>query len=187
MPQQSSSGHGVVTCSAGAGEHVTFARLPAHELYAHKGLHLEPYNGSADPRARTIPIDDNHRGIVLDAGNNELFILISVGTHDQADRWMAHNTFKVNAATGALEIRDVEAIEAGVAAATALPATGDEPIFAHRKDKDFAPLGIDTELLPALRAFTDEDQLTAILGVLPEGQAEALIQLLSDDTVETIY
>lgn len=167
----------------------TFARLPAAELYAHKGLHLEPHTGAADPRARTIRIDDNHRGIVMDAGNNDLFILMSVGTHDQTDRWMAHNTFKVNAATGALEVRNVEAIEAQVAAATAssVLTVGNAPIFAHRKDKDFAQLGVDPGLLPALRAFTDQDQLGAILGVLPEGQAEALIQLLGDDTVEAIY
>ncbi len=169
-------------------QHVdTFARLSAAELYGLKGLHLEPHTGAADPRARTIRIDDNHRGIVMDAGNDDLFILTSVGTHDQTDRWMAHNTFKVNAATGALEVLDVEAIEAQVAAATATPTNGHPPIFAHRKDKDFNQLGIDPGLLPALRAFTDQDQLGAILHVLPEGQAEALIQLLSADTVETIY
>lgn len=165
----------------------TFARLTSAELYSLKGLHLESHIGAADHRARTIRIDDNHRGIVMDAGNEDLFILMSVGTHDQTDRWMAHNTFKVNAATGALEVRNVEAIEAQVAAAAAAPANGHPPLFAHRKDKDFTQLGIDADLLPALRAFTDQDQLAAILHVLPEGQAEALIQLTGDDSVEAIY
>ncbi len=165
----------------------TFDRLSAEQLRTLTGLHLERHKNSADPRARTIRIDRNHRGIVMDAGNNELFILMSIGTHDETDRWMAKNTFKVNAATGALEVMDVEGVRAQVESVVTNEAA--EGLFdrAGRKDKDFIQLGIDAELIPALRAFTDEDQLLGVLPLLPQSQCDALIALTGEDSVQTIY
>ena len=165
-----------------------FYQLSVAELYAHKGLHLEPHTGAADPQARTIRFDLNHRGIVMDTGKNDTFILMSVGTHDTTDRWMAKNTFKVNAGTGAFEVIDVEAVEAAGANILAQrPEPAADPLFAHRKDKDFTQLGIDADLVIALRALTNQDQLAGLLGVLPLGQAEALIGLTGDDSIESIY
>jgi hypothetical protein len=163
----------------------TFSRLTAQQLRELKGLHLERYKNSADPRARTIRIDDNHRGIVMDVGNDEHFILTMIGTHDETDRWMDTNQFKVNAATGALEVLNVTAIAAAVN--EIVPDTAAAALFEHRKDKDFTQLGIDENLIPALRAFTNDDQLEALLHVLPEVQMSALIQLTDDQSVETIY
>jgi superfamily I DNA/RNA helicase len=162
-----------------------FRRLSAAELRAQKGIHLEPHVGAADKRARTIRIDDNHRGIVLDAGDDETFILVRIGTHDETDRWMARNTFRVNEATGALEIVDVAAIEATLGEIA--PTPGPTGLFDHRSDKDFTKLGIDPGYIPALRAFTQQDQLAGLLDVFPQGQAEALIMLTGDDSVEELY
>ncbi len=162
-----------------------FWQLSAQELRSHKGLHLERHTNSADPRARTIRMDDNHRGIVLDAGNNELYVLMSVGTHDETDRWMAKNTFKVNGATGALEVYDIEGVRAQLEAVVPEPSVSG--LFDHRKDKDFVQLGIDEELVVSLRAFTNEDQLSGLIGVLPETEAGTLIALTGDETVEAIY
>ena len=92
-----------------------FAQMTPAELGKQKGINLEPYNGSADPRSRTIRITDNHRGIVLDVGDGEHFVLTRVCTHDEAERWMANNTFKINATTNALELMDTTAIEAEAA------------------------------------------------------------------------
>jgi hypothetical protein len=164
----------------------TFRQLTAVELRASKGVHLESYNGAKDPRARTIRIDSNHRGVVLDAGDDDLFILTLIGTHDEVDRWMLHNTFKVNQATGALEILNTVAIDA-VAASVSSPPPEEPKLFAKRRDKDFVNLGIDADLVPVLRMFTNEEQLGGLLGVLPQAQADALILLTGDDSVEVIY
>ena len=43
------------------------------------------------------------------------------------------------------------------------------------------------EVPPQRRAFTDENQLQGLLGVLPTPQSDALIMLTGDDSVETIY
>src|SRR4051794_18884560 len=68
-----------------------FQQLDAAQLRKSKGIHLESYAGQLDPRARTIRVDDNHRGIVLDAGDDRLFVLVRIGTHDEVDRWMLNH------------------------------------------------------------------------------------------------
>jgi superfamily I DNA/RNA helicase len=163
----------------------TFRQLTAAELRVHKGINLEPYSGAADPRARTIRIDLNHRGVVLDAGN-ELFILTLIATHDVVDRWMMNNTFKINQATGALEILNTVEIEQAVGE-TEPPDAGAELAYSHRRDRDFVNLGIDEALVPVIRAFTSEDQVLGLASVLPRSQADALLALHGDETVEKIY
>jgi hypothetical protein len=166
-----------------------FQKMTAAELRASKGVHLERYVGQLDDRARTIRIDDNHRGVVLDAGDDETFILTRIDTHDRVDHWMTHNRFRVNEATGALEVHNPTAITEAVASAVIeSPAASVAPaLFDHRKDKEFRQLGIDESLVPALRAFTDEDQLMGLLGVLPPNQADALILLTGTEEIDALY
>jgi len=164
-----------------------FQRMTATELRASKGIHLERYVSQLDDRARTIRIDDNHRGVVFDVGDDETFILTRIDTHERVDHWMRHNQFRVNEVTGALEVHNPTAISEAVAS---VDISSPEPmprLFEHRKDKDFRQLGIDEALLPALRAFTDEDQLMGILGVLPPTQADALILLTGTEDVGSLY
>lgn len=162
-----------------------FQRSSPQELRENKGVHLEKYKDQRDPRARTIRITDNHRGIVCDLGDGETFVLHDILPHDEADRWMRRNEFRVNATTGALEIWDLEAVEATLTQTA--PEAGGPALFEHRRDKDFTQLGLPTELVPALRAFTSEEQLMGLLGVLPQSQAEALILLTGEEPIETIY
>jgi superfamily I DNA/RNA helicase len=167
-------------------------QLSLAELYKMKGVNLETYKEQKDARARTIRLGENHRGIALVSEGTEQIVLVDVLLHDDADRWMLSNEFKVNAATGALEVVNAGAIaataEALEASALAKP-SGDTPsrLFAHRKDKDFTQLGINEDLLPTLRLLETEHQLEGLLTVLPQGQSEALILLTGPDAVETLY
>lgn len=163
-----------------------FRQMTPVELRASKGIHLESYSDARDDRARTIRIDSNHRGVVLDAGDDDLYILTYIGTHEDVDRWMMNNTFRVNQATGALEILNVVEFDEAIADA-GLAAPEQEALFAHRRDKDFVNLGIDELLIPALRALTDEDQLLGLLAVLPQSQGDALVALTGSDSVDAIY
>lgn len=164
-------------------------RLSLYELGQMPGLHLETYNNQKDPRARTIRLGDNHRGIVLALEETEQIVLVDVLPHDQADRWMMRNEFKVNAATGALEITDDVAIadQAGRVPEMITAADTAKPLYEHRRDKDFTVLGIDPDLIPTLRLYENDDQLQGLLSVLPQGQADALIMLTGKETVEQIY
>ncbi len=166
-------------------------QLSLAELNQLKGVHLETYKGQKDPRARTVRLGENHRGIALVPDGSERIVLVNVLTHDDADHWMANNEFKVNAATGALEIVNAGAIaETAQVLASSAPietATETPKLFARRKDKDFTQLGVPDDLVPALRALDSELQLEGLLSVLPTGQAETLILLTGDDSVDAIY
>jgi superfamily I DNA/RNA helicase len=164
-----------------------FQRMSAQDLRASKGINLEPYRGGQrDERARTIRITDNFRGIVCDLGDDETFVLHKILPHQDADRWMMRNEFRANVATGALEVLDVEAIAREIDAIPS-PTSDLSLLYAHRKDKDFTQLGISEDLIPVVRLFTTEDQLQGLLSVLPQTQADALILLTGDESVEKIY
>ncbi len=167
-------------------------QLSVAELTKLKGLHLETHTDQKDPRARTIRLGENHRGIVLVPEGAEQIVLVDVLVHDDADRWIRNNEFKVNAATGALEVVNAgaiadtaQALEASASASAAVAPVA--RLFAHRKDKNFTQLGVSEELIPTLRLLETERELEGLLTVLPQGQAEALILLTGDDSVESIY
>ena len=122
---------------------------------------------------------------ILCAISSEKFILHLILPHDQSDQWMARNRFRANIQTSAIEVVDIEAFEE---ASQALPQETDEaePLFAHRR-QDFRQLGVEEGLVPTLQGMTGEDQLIGILGLLPPGQAEALIELMGTDSVDEIF
>ena len=162
-----------------------FRRSTVAELGAQAGVNLEKHTGQRDERARTVRITDNLRGILC-ALSSDKFILHLILPHDQSDQWMARNRFRANIQTGALEVVDIEAVEEAFQAPPQ-QTTDAEPLFAHRRDKDFRQLGVDEELLPALRLMTDEDHLSGLLNFLPPGQAEALIELSGNASVDEIF
>ena len=135
-----------------------FAKLNAQELRASKGIHLERHKNSRDPAARTIRLDDNHRAILWDLGDDETYMLETFGTHDETDRWMHNNALRRNRASGVLESVNVPEIEKAVAAApTANSETG--LLYSHRRDREFESLGIDTAFLPVVRSLQTEEAL----------------------------
>lgn len=163
-------------------------QLTMKELRDSKGLHLEPYSNQRDPRARTIRLGDNHRGIVMLPDRAEMIVLVDVLPHEEADRWMLRNEFRVNEATGALEVVDVSSMGDLLAETAAAPPADDTaPLYAHRSDKEFAQLGVDASLLPLLRVVQNEDQLEPLLAVVPQGQADALIMLTGSESTDLLY
>lgn len=163
-------------------------QLTIRQLRESKGLHLETYERQLDPRARTIRLGSNHRGIVMIPDRSETIVLVDVLPHQEADRWMVSNEFRVNAATGALEIVDVGGMgELLETVAPPAPDAGVIGLYEHRADKEFRQLGIDEELVPLVRALTDEDHLVPLLGMVPPGQADALMMLLGQESVDVLY
>lgn len=158
-----------------------------------KGLHLEPYNASADPRARTARVDDNFRAILAAPDGEGVYILVKVLPHDQADRWMAKNRFSVNALTGAFEVVPVAEVLDATPAGDASPRTdasgdGSAGVLAGRPEKDFRQLGIvDEAVLRVARRAQTEEEVRVIAGALPQDQGDALIGLALGMEVDEIY
>lgn len=165
-----------------------FHRLTVAELHADKGLHLESVDKARDPRMRTIRINDFWRGVVLapDDGS-DVFLLVNVVPHDDAYTWAAKRLYTTNSATRGLEVRNVVAIEQLTPALEKAAATADSLLFAKYSNTVLRELGIDDQVLRAVRTIVDKPQLQAFETLLPEDQCEVLQYLAEGFKPEDVY
>ncbi len=165
-----------------------FQRLTIAELRADKGLHLESVNNARDPRMRTIRVNDFWRGVVLapDDGS-DTFLLLNVVPHDDAYTWAAKRLYTVNTATRALEVRNAVAIEQLTPALEKAAAQAPTLLFAKHSDTALRHLGIDDQVLHAVRTIIDKPQLEAFGTLLPEDQFEVLQYLAEGFTPDEVY
>ncbi|MCT9008301.1 UvrD-helicase domain-containing protein [Streptomyces rhizosphaerihabitans] len=165
-----------------------FQQLTVAELHADKGLHLESVENARDPRMRTIRINDFWRGVVLapDDGS-DVFLLVNVVRHDDAYTWAAKRLYTTNSATRGLEVRNVVAIEQLTPALEKAAAAADSLLFAKYSDTVLRHLGIDDQVLKAVRTIVDKAQLQAFETLLPEDQCEVLQYLAEKFSPEDVY
>lgn len=165
-----------------------FQQLTVPELQADKGLHLESVEKARDPRMRTIRINDFWRGVVLapDDGS-DLFLLVNVVPHDDAYTWAAKRLYTTNSATRALEVRNVVALEQLTPQLEKAAATADSLLLARYSDSVLRELGIDDQVLRAVRTIIDKPQLEAFGTLLPEDQFEVLQYLAEGFSPEEVY
>ncbi|MGA5066373.1 UvrD-helicase domain-containing protein [Streptomyces exfoliatus] len=165
-----------------------FQLLTVAGLHADKGLHLESVDNARDPRMRTIRINDFWRGVVLapDDGS-DVFLLVNVVPHDDAYTWAAKRLYTTNAATRGLEVRNVVAIEQLTPALEKAAASAPSLLFAQYSDKVLRDLGIDEQVLRAVRTVVDKPQLEAFGTLLPEDQFEALQYLAEGFSPDEVY
>lgn len=165
-----------------------FQQLPIAELYADKGLHLESVHNARDGRMRTIRITDFWRGVVLapDDGS-DTFLLLNVVPHDDAYTWAAKRLYTVNTATRALEVRNVVAIERLTPMLEEQAAKAPSLLFAKVGDTVLRDLGIDDQVLRAVRTVVDKPQLDAFGTLLPEDQFEVLQYLAEGFSPDEVY
>ena len=161
-----------------------FAKFTSH---THAGLHLEKLAVARDPRVRTIRIDQHYRGIVMAPDRGDTYLLVRVLPHDKADQWVASNALNVNAATGALEVENVLAIEQQMQTAGDRGSVQAVSLFAGRSVKDFTRIGIPAKLVPVLARIVTDDELDGLLEALPQSQADGLRMLAAGYTVEQAW
>ncbi|MFF5532008.1 UvrD-helicase domain-containing protein [Streptomyces cinerochromogenes] len=165
-----------------------FQQLSVAQLQADKGLHLESVVNARDPRMRTIRINDFWRGVVLapDDGS-DVFLLVNVVPHDEAYSWAAKRLYTTNSATRALEVRNAVAIEELTPALEKAAEAADSLLFASYSDTVLRDLGIDDQVLRAVRTIVSKAQLRAFETLLPEDQCEVLQYLAEGFSPDEVY
>ncbi|MBT0774292.1 AAA family ATPase [Kineosporia sp. J2-2] len=179
-----------------------FRELTVPQLHADKGLHLEQVKNAADPRMRTIRITDFWRGVVLAPdpdtkdGQAGTFLLVDVVPHDEAYAKAKKLLFSVNSATLGLEVRDVTVIDQLTKSMEIIetpPAPDRTPppvlprLFAGVSDNDMQRLGVDEQVLQAVRLLTEHSQLSTFGPFFPEDQYEVLQLLSLGFSVDEVY
>jgi hypothetical protein len=71
---------------------------------AHPSLKYESVRRAADPRMRSIRINEQYRAIVAHPEGGSEYLLLWVDKHDEAYSWAARHRFKTNSSLGGLEI-----------------------------------------------------------------------------------
>jgi hypothetical protein len=124
---------------------------------------------------------------VLAPDSGDSYTLLRVLPHDDAYAWARRQKASVNRASGAIELRDVVAIEASLPQLTEQAAGSSARLFGDVSDADLRQLGIDEQVLRLARTLTSEDQLLAARGVLPEPQYDVLFGLASGMSPEDVW
>ncbi|MCX5193420.1 DEAD/DEAH box helicase [Streptomyces sp. NBC_00249] len=156
-----------------------FQQLTVDQLHAGKGLHLEQLQHPRDRRIRTIRITRAHRGVVLapDDGS-DTFLLVRVAHHDDAIAWARKRAYSVNSATGALEVRNVAALEDMQPFFEDKAQAAPTRLFAAHSDTVLRDLGIDEQTLRLARLCVDRHDLKLVAPpLMPADQHEVLDHL----------
>ncbi|HEY8533602.1 MAG TPA: UvrD-helicase domain-containing protein [Micromonospora sp.] len=164
-----------------------YAAITKFSEHTHAGLHLEKLNNAKDPRIRTIRITDFYRGVVLAPDSGDEFLLLTVLPHDDAIAYATSRRFTVNQALGVLEVRDQQGLDE-IESTLREAATDSSPqLFAHVSDADLTRLGIDSQLLPLVRALSSEEQLGSLASLLPTAQYHVLLALAAGYTPDDVW
>ncbi|NJP65240.1 UvrD-helicase domain-containing protein [Streptomyces spiramenti] len=166
-----------------------FGNFSVSELRAHKGLHLEKLQGARDPRIRTIRVSRSLRGVLLAPDDSsELFTLLRVRAHDEANSWAVSRAYSVNSATGALEVRNVTQLEHLETYYEDRAAQAPTRLFAAHSNTVLRDLGIDEQVLRLARICVEESDLAAMRPpLLPADQFEALEYLAAGHSADEVW
>ncbi|WP_371403462.1 AAA family ATPase [Kribbella sp. NBC_00662] len=153
----------------------------------HAGIHLEKVGNARDDRLRSIRIDKFWRGVVLAPDSGDTYTLLKVLPHDDAYVWAQRRQVTVNAVTGRIEVRDVEAIDATLPELSRAAGGKDDRLFSHVGDGDLRRLGVDDQTREFAGVLTDIAQLEAARAFLPQHQWEVLYGLAAGLTPEEVW
>lgn len=161
------------------------------------GLHIEPINGSADPRARTGRVDIHLRAVLfrIDPPQGEThYIYAGTWPHDEGTEKAKKLTLHVNPVNGVLELRDAiaahEPAETPVAAAAAVSPAVAKPLltelgyFVTDLTDDF---GFPQEVADAAFEIAGEDALLEYAeGLDTPWQQEVLVSMAAREALHLI-
>lgn len=166
------------------------------------GINYEVIRAARDRNLRSIRIDQDWRGIVFRPEQGDLYILLHVDTHDEAYRWAERRKLSVNPVTGAMQMVNLEAVEAQaapeahvrVAPAADAPAPAREevaapaasPLFKDLTDEQLVQIGTPPELIPIVRSMTSDADLDHAQELLPVEAYEGLFLIAAGDSVTQV-
>ncbi|SHM94759.1 UvrD-helicase domain-containing protein [Cryptosporangium aurantiacum] len=140
-------------------------------------LPVEPVPGGRDDRLGTVRLTEELRATV--AAPDDVRLLLGVRPEAEAVTWAKHHALAVNAASGVLDVTDVEELERLLPdyrkAAEEAPAL----LFDRLTDQQLHRLGISADVLAVARTVRTLDQLRTLEHALPEAQYTTL-HLLGD-------
>ncbi|MDX9980420.1 MAG: AAA family ATPase [Lentisphaeria bacterium] len=151
------------------------------------GINYESIRGAADPNLKSVRIDQDYRGVVLQPDESNVYLLLWVDRHDDAYDWACRRRFRINPHTGGLQVIEESAAKAPETAAPAGATARAPGLFDQTKDKHLLRLGVPEELLPLVRSIQSDHDLEQHERQLPQEAVEALYMLAMGFSLEEVY
>jgi superfamily I DNA/RNA helicase/mRNA-degrading endonuclease RelE of RelBE toxin-antitoxin system len=151
------------------------------------GTNYESIHNAQNKHMKSVRIDQTYRAIVLKPDVGNVYILLWVDHHDNAYAWAQNKTCVVNEVSGALQIIDVEEVQATTAQLTQRNAQQTAGRFENIKDKHLMRLGVPEILLPAVRQLVTDDDIDRLLPHLPKEAGDALILLAAGYELDKVF
>ncbi len=146
---------------------------------AHPSLNYEGIRTAADPRMRSIRVNEQYRAIVAHPDGSGEFLLLWVDKHDEAYAWAARHRFETGRALGGLEIVELPMRQEQSEEPELVPTQTSQPedgMLRFYTPEQMHALGISEALVPALQRCQTENDLQEALA----GQPETVVDLVLD-------
>jgi superfamily I DNA/RNA helicase len=147
------------------------------------GINYEVIQSAKDKNLNSVRIDQAYRAVVFHPPGSDLYLLAWVDSHDNAYSWAEKRVFKVNPATGALQVLNVETV---TEAAETPPPPRKKSFLAEIKDKSLIRFGVPEELIPLIRAVDDEKGVESLSQKLPQEAYEGVYLLAAGYSEEEV-
>ncbi len=150
----------------------------------------EKIRGAKDPHLRSVRIDQDYRGIVLQPQQGNVYVLLWVDKHDDAYDWATRRTCAVHPETGTMQVVLTEEAAAESMAQGAPPLPQSDPaapvtaLFARFSDEELIALGVPQALLVHVREIQSEDDVDRLEKVLPREAFEGVFMLAAGYSVD---
>ncbi len=136
-------------------------------------VNLKPIRNAADSRFRSVRIDRNLRGILLQLSRGNLFILLWIDNHDKAYAWATKRRATVNAETGAIQVFSVT--ELTRSPSEGAPEGSDSgSLFSDLSESKMRRLGVPDEQIPWVRSLNSYEELNEHPDRLPPDALDSL-------------
>lgn len=154
------------------------------------GINYETIRNAREPNYRSVRINRNYRGIVLQPETGNVYMLLWVDNHDDAYDWAQRTRCTIHPATGSLQIYESTVVtdDAPAEPATDYKAPEDydlPPLFDITRD-DYMQLGVPEEHIEDVESLHTMDELVAMQPKLPVEAYEALTFLAEGETITEI-
>ena len=144
------------------------------------GIHYEKIDNAIDKKLNSVRIDDTYRGIVAREQGTGVFLLLWVDHHDEAYRWAMKKRCEVNPKTGAVQIFDVQTIDAEQSSLFG------SSLFVEYDDKQLLELGVPEEQLTFIRSLSDKESFYQAKDAIPHDAFEYLSWLVEGIPVSEV-
>lgn len=162
------------------------------------GLNYEKIKNAADPKMRSLRVDDTYRVIMVREDQTGTFLLLWVDHHDEAYAWAQKRKCTVNLRSGAIQVyavqnfaeEDLPGVNPGVnsydfSAATRMGSAA-PPLFYAVGNSDLLTLGVPAELLEFVRKIPNQAAFHAAESVFPKDAYEYLSWLAEGIAVSEV-